>query len=257
LERYSFRKGGPVPESRRKFKRYHLPQAVKFRPTYGATDYYEGAAVNLSCGGLGLDAHDFRFILYENLELVISAAGHADPPPLSGDIIWKKQAGKRCLAGIEFRMKNKSLQQDAIENIFYSSNIPAAEIYMKDPDYVIHGADGKSQAPDMKPPAPNKLGLVKEYYKNGARCKVTFRLLREMTRNAENVALVGEFNNWDVSGSAMTRLENGDFVITLDLDSNKNYRFRYLLDGRIWVNDWYADRFAPNEFGSKDSVVIL
>jgi hypothetical protein len=32
-------------------------------------------------------------------------------------------------------------------------------------------------------------------------------------------------------------------------------RFRYLLDGERWENDWTADAYVPNSFGSDDSVV--
>ncbi len=55
----------------------------------------------------------------------------------------------------------------------------------------------------------------------------------------------------------MTRLENGDFIITIDLDSKGEYKFRYLIDGLRWEIDWYADKFVPNDLGSKDSVVIV
>jgi hypothetical protein len=35
------------------------------------------------------------------------------------------------------------------------------------------------------------------------------------------------------------------------------YRFRYLLDESRWENDWKADRYEPNPFGSDDSIVDL
>jgi hypothetical protein len=33
------------------------------------------------------------------------------------------------------------------------------------------------------------------------------------------------------------------------------YRFRYLVDGRSWENDWAADLYVPNGYGGDDSVV--
>jgi hypothetical protein len=41
----------------------------------------------------------------------------------------------------------------------------------------------------------------------------------------------------------------------LDLQSGKEYRFRYLLDGTLWENDWDADSYVPNGFDGEDSVV--
>ena len=37
----------------------------------------------------------------------------------------------------------------------------------------------------------------------------------------------------------------------------RRYRFRYLLDGRRWENDWEADDYVDNDHGGQDSVVDL
>jgi len=240
-----------MQKSRRKFTRSEAPLAVKFRPTYGATDYFMGAVKNLSCEGLRLDAHDFRFILYEHLELIIDIRDNGGPVSLFGDIIWKKQNGKRCLAGIKFRMKDKQLQEEAVRKIFSFSHIPSDRMYSNDADYHIH------EEQDMQSMPPYKLGFIKLYNENGATCRVTFRLLRDMAKNADIVTIVGDFNDWDPARSSMTRLKNGDFVITIDLNSRREYRFRYLIDGHRWENDRYADKFVKNRFGAKDSIVIV
>ena len=54
----------------------------------------------------------------------------------------------------------------------------------------------------------------------------------------------------------MTRLKSGDFKLTLELPCNKEFKFRYLIDDNRWENDWFADKYIPNEHGSDDSVVI-
>lgn len=250
-------------ESKRKFRRFNLPLGVKFRPTYGAKDYADGMVTNLSAEGLGLDANDFKFILCENLELLVDVPGNGNPASLFGDISWKKQTGKQCMAGIKFRMKDKNMLKDSIEKILAASDIPADTIYHKDRGYITKQAAAGFSRPERSiadktlPPLPNKLGFIKQYYENGARCKVTFRLLREVVNNGQHVTIAGDFNNWDVSQSPMTRLKNGDFVITIDVYSNREYRFRYLIDGQRWENDWYADKFAPNNYGSKDSILIV
>lgn len=45
--------------------------------------------------------------------------------------------------------------------------------------------------------------------------------------------------------------------MTVSLDAGRAYRFRYLLDGHWWDNDWSADAYQPNGFGGDDSVVDL
>jgi hypothetical protein len=35
------------------------------------------------------------------------------------------------------------------------------------------------------------------------------------------------------------------------------HRFRYLLDGHRWENDWAADTYVANDFGGHDSVIDL
>jgi CHAD domain-containing protein len=49
----------------------------------------------------------------------------------------------------------------------------------------------------------------------------------------------------------------GGFVRTVQLEAGRVYRFRYLLDGHRWENDWAADRYVPNVYGSDDSIVDL
>jgi hypothetical protein len=55
----------------------------------------------------------------------------------------------------------------------------------------------------------------------------------------------------------MHRDAGGGFSVTVDLDAGRAYRFRYLLDGQRWDNDWAADAYVRNDFGGDDSVVDL
>ena len=81
-----------------------------------------------------------------------------------------------------------------------------------------------------------------------------FRLPVEVT--ADTAVVAGEFNDWSTSTHQMTRDESG-FVATIRLQPGRAYRFRYLLDGHRWLNDWGADVYVPNEFGGDDSVIDL
>jgi len=53
----------------------------------------------------------------------------------------------------------------------------------------------------------------------------------------------------------MKRRKDGSFYLTISLTPGRSYRFRYLLDDTRWENDWAADQYVPNDFGSEDSVV--
>jgi 1,4-alpha-glucan branching enzyme len=95
--------------------------------------------------------------------------------------------------------------------------------------------------------------LKKNYTKTGKLCRVTFKL--PAGDNAKMAALCGDFNDWDVKACPMECLKDGCFSTTVSLPAGRSYRFRYLLDGSRWENDWEADAYVSNQHGSDDSVV--
>jgi 1,4-alpha-glucan branching enzyme len=106
-------------------------------------------------------------------------------------------------------------------------------------------------------PKNNTRSLRKQYLKSGSKCKVTFRLPKEAALDANVVTIVGDFNNWDHNGTRMRKLKSGDFTCTLELPCKREYRFKYLIDSTRWENDWNADKYIPNVFGTDDSVVVI
>lgn len=97
--------------------------------------------------------------------------------------------------------------------------------------------------------------LKKNYSKTGSSCRVTFKLPAEV--EATQVALVGEFNEWSADSHQMKQLKDGSFSLTVSLPAGQDYRFRYLLDGERWENDWEADAYLPNTHGTDDSLITL
>lgn len=95
--------------------------------------------------------------------------------------------------------------------------------------------------------------IKKAYSKTGRSCRVTFEVPREV--HAETAYLCGEFNEWDETAHPMKRRKDGRLSLTISLKPGQEYHFRYLLDGGRWENDWGADAYVPNVFGSEDSVV--
>jgi len=104
-------------------------------------------------------------------------------------------------------------------------------------------------------PKAKARGIEKKFLKTRPVCKVTFTLPKEAAAEAESVCVMGEFNNWSPDANPMTRRTNGDFSVSLDLEKGRSYRFRYLIDGWKFENDWKADRYESNPYGGEDSVV--
>jgi hypothetical protein len=74
---------------------------------------------------------------------------------------------------------------------------------------------------------------------------------------AASVSVCGDFNDWSPAAQPLARDEDGGFRAVIELPAGRRWRFRYLLDGQRWENDWAADDYIPNDHGSHDSVVDL
>ena len=84
---------------------------------------------------------------------------------------------------------------------------------------------------------------------------VTFTL--DPRVGAQVAVVYGDWNDWAPDIHVMERDDAGGFSLTVALESGRRYRFRYLLDGERWENDWAADAYEPNAFGEEDSIVDL
>ncbi len=100
------------------------------------------------------------------------------------------------------------------------------------------------------------MSLKKQFLKSKATCKVTFTANAELIAGAREVALLGEFNNWDPSEDTMRKLKDGSFTKTLELQAGKEYQFRYLVDGEKWINDEGADKFAHSGVAAEQNSVV-
>ncbi len=251
-------------ECKRKCERFNLPLTVSFRPTYGATEYTEGLMKNISCSGLSLEVYNFSFIKYENLELHLAFPEKNNVLSLEGNVIWKKQSDNTCLAGVKLKHIEGDHKAQLLEGISTLGNIPIERIQA--------GIQDKGRETDhpkalqdrpvkkKKKRASKKVrttGFTKQYFNGGLTCRVTFRLPFEAAADARKVTIAGDFNKWDKTCMPMKQVTRGDYLITIDLQSNREYRFKYLIDDHSWENDWYADRYVANEFGSDDSVVSV
>jgi hypothetical protein len=96
--------------------------------------------------------------------------------------------------------------------------------------------------------------MIKSRGPNGT-ASVTFTLAAAV--GASHAAIGAEWNNWSPDRDVMEPAKGGGFTRTVELEPGRTYRFRYLLDGHRWENDWAADSYLPNDHGDNDSVVDL
>lgn len=102
------------------------------------------------------------------------------------------------------------------------------------------------------------MSLTKKFLKSKPVCKVTFKLDAETANGAKKVFLAGDFNDWKTTKKAeMKKLKNGSFSSTVDLETGKEHAFRYVVDGKVWVNDAQADKFVPNGIGAEENSVVV
>jgi 1,4-alpha-glucan branching enzyme len=99
--------------------------------------------------------------------------------------------------------------------------------------------------------------VKKTYLKSRPVCKVTFELPKTAVAGASKVAVIGDFNHWSKEdGIPLKRQKDGRYAVTLELAVGRAYRFRYLIDGERWENDWAADRYEPAEIGGAENSVV-
>lgn len=100
------------------------------------------------------------------------------------------------------------------------------------------------------------MSLNKRYLKTRPMGKVTFRLPAGAADGADDVFLVGDFNDWDPAATPMQRLKSGAFTVTVDLEPGRDYAFRYLLSDGRWANDGEADCYQPSGFPDAENSIV-
>ena len=101
------------------------------------------------------------------------------------------------------------------------------------------------------------MSLEKRNLKSRPVTKVTFRLPPAAALDAKKVYLVGDFNDWRTDATPMTRLKNGEFKVSLDLETGREYHFRYLIGDDTWENDWDADKYVPTGVTAEENSVVV
>jgi 1,4-alpha-glucan branching enzyme len=77
----------------------------------------------------------------------------------------------------------------------------------------------------------------------------------EALPEAELVHLVGSFDDWDANAHPMRQLKDGRFMAIRRFEMNCRHEYRYLVNGKIWINDEEAESYTPNPYGRDNCVV--
>jgi len=82
--------------------------------------------------------------------------------------------------------------------------------------------------------------------------RITFSLTED---NAVQVALAGDFNNWNQTSHLMKKNKKGIWEKTVLLDSGR-YEYKFLVDGQ-WRSDPQNEQVCRNSFGSLNNVLMI
>lgn len=98
--------------------------------------------------------------------------------------------------------------------------------------------------------------LEKKYSTTDATCRVTFKLTEEEVQSATSVQILGEFNNWNAKSAVNMKAENGVFSAIVELDTGRDYQFKYFTSNNVWLNDATADGLIDTP-DAQNSIVSL
>ncbi|MEL4307918.1 isoamylase early set domain-containing protein [Joostella sp. CR20] len=96
------------------------------------------------------------------------------------------------------------------------------------------------------------MAISKQYLKSRPICKVTFTV---PANEANEVVVVGDFNEWNPESASLKKLKNGHFKGTFEMPKDSAYEFRYIIDG-TYTNEAEADAFKWNDFAGTENAVL-
>lgn len=72
---------------------------------------------------------------------------------------------------------------------------------------------------------------------------------------AQDVVVVGDFNQWNEAGIPLRKSLNGEWQTTLPLEPGE-YQYRLKVDGQ-WQDHPAAEKRVPNPFGTENCVLVV
>lgn len=100
-------------------------------------------------------------------------------------------------------------------------------------------------------------GIKKRYLKGQPVCRVAFRVPEDqIPGDVHTLHIVGDFTRWQQDAKPM-RKRNGVYTIRFDLQAGRSYEYLYLVNRQEWMEDPFAETSVDNEFGGKNSMVVV
>lgn len=94
--------------------------------------------------------------------------------------------------------------------------------------------------------------LTKKFFKTKDEAEITFEFQRD---DIDKIELVADFNDWQPLAMKFNKTQKV-FKTKVRLPKNETFQFRYLINDNEWENDYKADQYLPNDFGSDNSIVV-
>ena len=101
------------------------------------------------------------------------------------------------------------------------------------------------------------MALKKTFSNDKKKRTGTVTVSAEAAQGAKKINIAGDFNSWSSTDTPLKQGKDGSFSVKLELDADKEYQFRYLLDGYKWENDWKADKYIPAPYSNADNSVVV
>ena len=89
--------------------------------------------------------------------------------------------------------------------------------------------------------------------RKNCRMRVTFTM--PTIDDCNCLYLVGKFNECNESVYRMQSTDDGTWSLVLELESGREYQYRYRTDKGVWHSDLVANGYVPSPDGSDSSVV--
>jgi 1,4-alpha-glucan branching enzyme len=96
--------------------------------------------------------------------------------------------------------------------------------------------------------------MIKKSADKNGKVKVTFVL--PYSEGQPQVAVVGDFNDWNQATHRLTKRNNGTSSVSVALEPGQRYRFRYYSEDDRWFNDEGADAYEASEHDSENCILL-
>jgi 1,4-alpha-glucan branching enzyme len=96
--------------------------------------------------------------------------------------------------------------------------------------------------------------IKREPVKQSNQVKVTFVVPHDPAQ--PRISVLGDFNAWDPKANPLVKRANNTRSVSVTLEPNRQYQFRYRTEDGEWLDDEQADGYAPNEFGTQNCLIV-